>query len=347
MDGPQCTTSSRARQQDTTPYSRPLPALSATSPAAAASDATVSDADSNSIPTVARQVTRMVAMFWSPRAVLNAYPELQQAIEDGSEATLRAAASPAEKIYYGICEELERIRPDFFERLGAMESDSTRHVRKDLGYGQSGAKAEDNNKRKSIRGLFHPECARLLAPITVDFDDEEERRQFTECDNPPMTLSHWPRALYLDDNGDPTQPSKGLLQGDLLFKTVKAMLDSPLSVLPSTSVRTNAAKQGRKGIVHKYQLGVVTPALLAYAAVVVEHSNYIESYNQIRCYLESPKYQKTNKILLAWWNKYVTLPEFTTRNDATDGDEPTGMLLLLDAEIERDQGEARGSEDEE
>ncbi|KAF8696489.1 hypothetical protein RHS03_07854, partial [Rhizoctonia solani] len=90
----------------------------------------------------------MVAMFWSPQAVLNAYPELQQAIEDGSEATLRATALPAEKICYNICKELERIQPDFFEQLGAMESNSRRYVRQDLGVGQSGAKAEDNNKVK-------------------------------------------------------------------------------------------------------------------------------------------------------------------------------------------------------
>ncbi|CAE6452884.1 unnamed protein product [Rhizoctonia solani] len=339
MAGPQRTTPSRARQQDTTPYNRPPPAPLATVPTAVASDAALSDDDSSSIPTVARQITRMVAMFWPPRSVLNAYPDLQQAIEDGSEATLRAAASPAEKTYYDICDELERIRPDFFERLGTMGSDSRRQVRKDLSDEQSGAKAEDNNKvkhgivhwrkwspalvneSKTIRGLFHPECARLLAPITVDFDNEEERRQFTECDNPPMTSSHWPRALYLDSKGDPTQPSKGLLQGDLLYKTVKAILDSPSSVLPSTSARPNAAKQGRKGIAHKYQLGVVTPAFLAYAAVVLRFSlsseahfndtggtfNYIDFYNQIRCYLESPKYEKTNKILLAWWNNFSEL----------------------------------------
>ncbi|CAE6423515.1 unnamed protein product [Rhizoctonia solani] len=356
MAGPQRTTPSRARQQDIAPYNRPPPAPVATAPSTITSDATLSDDNSSSIPTVAHQVTRMVAMFWPPRATLNAYPDLQQAIEDGSEATLRAAASPVEKTYYDICDELERIQPDFFERLGAMGSDSRRQLRKGLSDGKSGAKAGDNNK-----GLFHPEYARLLAPITVDFDDEEERRQFTECDNPPMTSSHWPRALYLDDKGDPTQPSKGLLQGDLLYKTVKAILDSPSSVLPSTSARSNAAKQGRKGIAHKYQLGVVTPAFLAYAAVILRFSlsseshfndtggtfNYIDFYNQIRHYLESPKYEKTNKILLAWWNKKVFPNSVQTHNDATGGDEPSGMLSLLDAEMEREQSDSGGSEDEE
>ncbi|KAG8704511.1 hypothetical protein FRC11_009823, partial [Ceratobasidium sp. 423] len=338
MAGPQRATSSRARQQNTAPYNRLQPTPSATAPATAASDATLSDNDSSSLPTVARQVTRMVAMFWSPRAALNAYPDLQQAIEDGSEATLRATASPANKMYYDVCDELERIQPDFFERLGAMGSDSKRQVRKDLSDGQSGAKAEDNNKvknaivhwrkwspplvnePKTIRGLSHPECARLLAPITVDWDDEEERRQFTECDNPPMTSSHWPRALYL-----------------LLYNTVKAILESPSSVLPSTSARPNAAKQGRKGIAHKYQLGVVTPSFLAYTAVVLRFAlssethfndtggtfNYIDFYNQIRCYLEAPKYQKTNKVLLAWWNKKIFPNSIQTHNDATGGDEPT------------------------
>ncbi|QRW24743.1 hypothetical protein RhiXN_11655 [Rhizoctonia solani] len=125
--------------------------------------------------------------------------------------------------------------------------------------------------------------------------------------------------------------------------------------------KPDAAKQGRKGIAHKYQLVVITPALLAYAAVVLRFSlssethfndtggtfNYIDFYNQIRRYLESPKYQKTNKILLAWWNKKIFPNSVQSRNDATGGDEPTGMLSLLDAEIEREQGDMGGSEDEE
>ncbi|KDN34784.1 hypothetical protein RSAG8_12157, partial [Rhizoctonia solani AG-8 WAC10335] len=225
MAGPQRTTPSRARQQDITPYNCPPPAPLATAPTAVASDATLSDDNS---------------------AALNAYPDLQQAIEDGSEATLRAAASPVEKTYYDICDELERIRPDFFERLGAMGSDSRRQVRKDV----------------SI-----------------------------------------------------------------------------------------------KGIVHKYQLGVITPVFLAYAAAVLRFSlsseahfndtggtfNYIDFYNQIRCYLESPKYEKTNKILLAWRNKKVFPNLVQTYNDATGGEEPSGMLSLLDAEIEREQSDSGGS----
>ncbi|CAE6467748.1 unnamed protein product [Rhizoctonia solani] len=36
-----------------------------------------------------------------------------------------------------------------------------------------------------------------------------------------------------------------------------------------SSARSNAAKQGRKGIAHKYQLGVIMPVFRAYAAAVV------------------------------------------------------------------------------
>ncbi|CUA72489.1 hypothetical protein RSOLAG22IIIB_01160 [Rhizoctonia solani] len=95
----------------------PLVLVNKTSPTAAASDTALLDNDSSSIPTVTCQIKRMIAMFWPPRTALNAYPDLQQAIEDGWEATLRAAASPAEKTYNDIYDELERIWPNSFERL--------------------------------------------------------------------------------------------------------------------------------------------------------------------------------------------------------------------------------------
>ncbi|KAF8594583.1 hypothetical protein BDV93DRAFT_414854, partial [Ceratobasidium sp. AG-I] len=203
--------------------------------------------------------------------------------------------------------------------------------------GRSGAKAEDNNKvknaivhwrpwspplahePKSSRGLAHPQCARLLAPITVNWEDVEERRQFIECNNPPPTANHWPRMLYEDDMGDPKKPSKGLLRGPLLVDSAKAILQSPSSVLPSTSARPGAVRRGRKGVASKYQLDAVTPAFLAYVAVIVRFAlssedmfsddggtfKYVIFYMQIREYLEAPKHQATVAPLLAWWNRSV------------------------------------------
>jgi hypothetical protein len=51
------------------------------------------DSDRSPLPTDARQLTRMVAMFWSARAVLNAGAELRRARDSDSEDAVRDAAS--------------------------------------------------------------------------------------------------------------------------------------------------------------------------------------------------------------------------------------------------------------
>ncbi|QRW12574.1 hypothetical protein RhiLY_11573 [Ceratobasidium sp. AG-Ba] len=334
------------------------------------------DDDRTPLPTVARQITRTVAMFWSPRAALNSYAELQQAIEDGSDETLRAVAESTEKANYEVCDALKHLQPDLFKLLAAKDNHFARNVRRQLGDGQSGAKAEDNNKvkngithwrawtpslvnqPKSNRGLEHPECARLISPITVNWDDDEAKRQFMEASNPPLLSSHWPRVLYANETGGPKQPSKGLFEGQLLVDTAKAIIHSPSSVLPLTSVRPSAVRRGRKGVGHKYQMKAVTPAFLAYVAVILRFAlsseetfsddggtfNYIEFYNQLRQYLEAPKYQNSVKPLLAWWNRKLFPNSIQAHNDISNIDGPLGMLSLLDAEAEVAIGD--GSNDE-
>ncbi|KAG8730621.1 hypothetical protein FRC12_020156 [Ceratobasidium sp. 428] len=372
MAGPQRT--SRNRQSGISPYNQTVASTSTTQPTPADD---LFDDDRTPLPTVARQITRTVAMFWSPRAALNSYAELQQAIEDGSDETLRATAEPTETTNYEVCDALERLQPDLFELLAAKDSHFARNVRRQLGDGQSGAKAEDNNKVKSAiahwrtwtpplanqpkssRGLGHPECARLIAPITVNWDDDEAKRQFMEASNPPLLSSHWPRALYASETGDPKQPSKGLFEGQLLVDTAKAIVHSPSSVLPSTSVRSGTVRRGRKGVGHKYQMKAVTPAFLAYVAVILRFAlsseeifsddggtfNYIEFYKQLRQYLEAPKYQNTVKPLLAWWNKKLFPNSIQVHNDISDVDGPLGMLSLLDAEVEAATGDGSNDND--
>ncbi|KDN34052.1 hypothetical protein RSAG8_12859, partial [Rhizoctonia solani AG-8 WAC10335] len=172
-------------------------------PVPTASKATSSDEDCGSLPTIAHQVTHTVVMLWAPRAMLNAYPSLQQAIEDGSEATLHATASPVNKLNYEVCNELEHLQPDLFELLDMVILGG----RCGKSNAQSGVKAEDNSKvkntivhwrkwspslvgeDKTIRGLSHPECACLLAPITVEWDDEEHGHIGT-ISHTPIATSH-------------------------------------------------------------------------------------------------------------------------------------------------------------
>ncbi|KAG9085751.1 hypothetical protein FS749_004133 [Ceratobasidium sp. UAMH 11750] len=372
MAGPR--RASRTQQHNGSPYNRLPPSSSVAPQSPPVTDDL--DTDRSPLPTIVRQVTRTVAMFWSPRAALNSHTKLERAIADGSEETLRATASPADKINFEVCDALERLQPDLFELLATKDGHFARNVRSQLSDGRSGAKAEDNNKvknaivhwrtwspplvnvPKSSRGVVHLECARRLAPITVNWDDVEERRQFIECSNPPMIASHWPSALYLNESGDPKQPSKGLFQGQLLVDAAKAILESPSSVLPSTSARPGTVRRGRKGIGHKYQLDAVTPAFLAYVAVIVRFAlsseetfsddggtfNYVDFYTQLRQYLEAPKYQNSVKPLLAWWNKKLFSNSIQSYNEVA-GEGPVGTLSLLDAEVEAEEN-VSGDENE-
>ncbi|KAG9118758.1 hypothetical protein FRC07_006564 [Ceratobasidium sp. 392] len=327
------------------------------------------DSDRSPLPTNARQLTRLHAMFWSSRSMLNDGFELRKAIEEGNDYTLRATATKTKKLNYRLSEELDKLQPDLFPMLATSGNHFLRNVRKKLTEGCSGAKAEDNCKVKNAlahvwkwdpplkdlpkasRGLNHPGCAELLAPITVNMEDEEERRQFVECNNPPMLAKHWPGCIYKGGRGNAKEPSKGLLQGELMVATAKIIVKSPSSVLPSTSVRPGAPKRGRKGVATKYHMTKVTPAFLAYVAVILRFAlsseetfnedggtfDYTEFYSQLCEYLESPKFRTKTDTLIDWWNRALFPDSLHIDEDTGDsGGAHTGMLALLEAEAEEE-----------
>jgi hypothetical protein len=75
------------------PYTQPPPAAlpTATTISPEADELTSSRSP---LPTYARQVTRMNAMFWPSRGALGSGADMRRAIEDGSADTLRATALP-------------------------------------------------------------------------------------------------------------------------------------------------------------------------------------------------------------------------------------------------------------
>ncbi|CAE6473126.1 unnamed protein product, partial [Rhizoctonia solani] len=178
----------------------------------------------------------MVTMFWWARSLLNAGNQLRRSSDDSSEQALQVTSSALQKLYFDLCDELDRLQPDLFDLLASNNNFFMRNVRDKLSDGRTGAKAEDNHKvkhavpymrewapslidePKANRGLAHLECLFFLSPITVDWDNEEQRRKFRKSSNPPMVSSHWPRLLYPNGHGNRNKPSEGLLQGELLVK---------------------------------------------------------------------------------------------------------------------------------
>ncbi|KAG8694521.1 hypothetical protein FRC08_008439 [Ceratobasidium sp. 394] len=145
------------------------------------------DTERSPLPTDARQLTRMIAMSWSPRTLTSIAAKLRRARDDDSEQAWRDGASKTDRLYLNLYDELDRLQPDLFELLAEREGSFMRV----LTDGRNGAKAEDNFKvknalphlrkwdpplvdqPKTMRGLAHPECAFLLSPLSVDWNKEE------------------------------------------------------------------------------------------------------------------------------------------------------------------------------
>ncbi|KAG9080231.1 hypothetical protein FRC06_006915, partial [Ceratobasidium sp. 370] len=205
------------------------------------------DTERSPLPTDARQLTCMIAMSWNPRTLTNTATRLHRARDDNSEQALRDGASKANKLYLNLYDELDRLQPDLFEFLAERDG----HFMRNLTDGRNGAKAEDNFKvknalphlqkwnpplvdqPKTMRGLAHPECAYLLSPLTVDWDKEEEKRQFMECSNPPMESKRWCWFLWPEGKGDLNHPSTDMFKNQLLVDVANVILRSPSSVIPT------------------------------------------------------------------------------------------------------------------
>ncbi|KAG8728741.1 hypothetical protein FRC10_004612, partial [Ceratobasidium sp. 414] len=71
---------------------------------------------------------------------------------------------------------------------------------------------------RSTRGMKHRQCAMLLGPPTLDWEDEEAVTQFLGFGIPVMQASAWPTVLWADGKFDPARPATGLLEHEFLFR---------------------------------------------------------------------------------------------------------------------------------
>ncbi|KAG8728414.1 hypothetical protein FRC10_004997, partial [Ceratobasidium sp. 414] len=163
-----------------------------------------------------------------------------------------------------------------------------------LSEGQSNAKSEDMHKvkehigkwrdwvppmpdmdYKAQRGLNHEGCAYQLLEPTLEWEDEDIKTQFISFGNPAMDPSAWGRFLRPYGKYDATRPSLSLLKGEPLVKAGKAILLSPATANTCSTIPggSSAGTQGKQrcetiGLAKSYKLTEVTPAFIAYVAVV-------------------------------------------------------------------------------
>ncbi|KAG9090650.1 hypothetical protein FRC07_012046, partial [Ceratobasidium sp. 392] len=155
------------------------------------------DGELSPIPTDTRQLTCTVAMNWNTCLLLNAANHLHQAIALGTNQELHDSSAESLKYYFALHDKLDQLQPNLFDLLDKrLNSHFARNIRQKLSNGWSSTKAQDNNKvkhtiphlrkwepplvnqPKSTCGLAHPKCTFFLFPIIVDWNNQEQKRQF-------------------------------------------------------------------------------------------------------------------------------------------------------------------------
>ncbi|GAB1526439.1 hypothetical protein RhiTH_009606 [Rhizoctonia solani] len=328
-----------------------------------------SSCKAKSIPVISCQVTRLYEMFWPVIDVINMGKETQPMSAD-EKKSFKATLPQDQKRVFSLLEKIleedstliERVMRAPWEHTAALTCD----LKKLLGNGQSNGQSEDMGKvsqempgweamawdpplgDKPKRGMFHIQCAELLAPVQYDWVDPKVCNDFR---NGVLTATplQFPRHLWLSNGNfyDPQRPLDGLLQGEILICAAYCIMFSPTSV-KTMSASTTQISGARLAKV--YNLTKVTPAFIAYVAVVVHHAltteaifseicggfNYGVYYNQIRTFLEAPRFASRAKVLLDWWNKRL----FGLYNMGMHTLNKGGVSTLdeLDAEAEADPG---------
>ncbi|KAG9073540.1 hypothetical protein FS749_015027 [Ceratobasidium sp. UAMH 11750] len=328
----------------------------------------------------ARRLTRMINMFWCPNELLVLGKRLH-GMNAQAELNLRNTASDKTKELLALLDELNTLDPELMTRLTQASSNTAsilmRDAKKQLSEGQSNAKSEDMRKvkehigkwwdwtppmpdldDKAQRGMNHEGCAYRLSEPTLDWGNEEVKIQFMSFGNPAMDPSAWGRFLRPYGEYDASRPSVGLLKGELLVKAGRAILLSPATAntrltIPGTGNSTGTRgkrRRGTIGLAKSYQLTEVTPAFIAYVAVVVRHAltsdeffsencggfDYIEFYTEIREYLEAPKYRRRSAELLKWWNEQMFSDFKLLGTSAPSNRRQNGTLASLEAELEEE-----------
>jgi len=201
------------------------------------------------------------------------------------------------------------------------------------------------------RGLNHPDCARLLCPIDVDWDCEIARNRFRIELDPPMTAANWPAFLYENYKADSGNLAKGFMRSDILVCAARAVIFPP-SVANAADQPDHRSNRRSKADI--YEMEEVTPGFLAYIAVGVRYTlssettfnmrggtfNYRQFYVDLITYLNDPVCKNSTDRLMKWWNGCLFPPKGTIAGEA-----PSGMLARLRMQAQTEEQEVDSDED--
>ncbi|KAF8756043.1 hypothetical protein RHS01_04931 [Rhizoctonia solani] len=253
---------------------------------------------------------------------------------------------------------IERVMRAPWEHTAALTCD----LKKLLGDGQSNGRSEDMGKvSREMPGweamAWDPPLG--INPSVVCFisNAQSSLRQFNMTGSIQTTPLQFPRHLWLSNGDfyDPQRPSDGLLQGEILICRVLHNVFPHLcqndecvhySNQRGTWMLLQALEGGIIGLAKVYNLTKVTPAFIASTTLLQPRGDFFgnlwagsiteSTNNQIRTFLEAPRFASRAKVLLDWWNKRL----FGSYNMGMHTLNEGGVSTLdeLDAEAEADPG---------
>ncbi|KAG8989785.1 hypothetical protein FRB90_002070 [Tulasnella sp. 427] len=167
---------------------------------------------------------------------------------------------------------------------------------------------------KTRRGFNHPYIGSLLCPTSLDWNDDEIRRELRD---EVITVKHtlWPPFLYRDYAIDPDDLLDGLFESSVLLKAARHIFISPSSADEEGSRSTRAGNAALNGMTR------VTPASIAYVAT------------QVRFALSSDmvfgrKIKPAQFDLYAFYDNIIIGPSVETLDETGDDDGGTAAAIL-------------------
>ncbi|KAG1734273.1 uncharacterized protein EDB91DRAFT_1057000, partial [Suillus paluster] len=177
-------------------------------------------------------------------------------------------------------------------------------------------------KDKSMRGLNHPQLARLLCPRKkLDwFDDDPDSyaaMAALQAGEITMTAYNWPTFFYEHDIYDSAEKTNGLFRNHIVVRFYKHLFIGPSSVTNDSSNVRNSAKPSKN---RAWGLTAVNKYIIAYIHVIkyftissAQHwTRYIGDMDLDELLWAIVEMLDDDndpwvKDTLTWWNRYVSL----------------------------------------
>ncbi|CAE6433617.1 unnamed protein product [Rhizoctonia solani] len=310
---------------------------------------------------VGKYMCRMVSFNWNIRCTLDrGIARLACALPE-EERDLIQAATDREKEFDRCWDELIKNAPYLSDLI--MNCDDVDLVEMTFDYAKTTSRSEDNSwrtwnpplpKGKKGRGFAHPECQRMLCPISVNFADPKARDAFVLEKSPPATHHVWPRCGYAGYTGNIRSPGQGFLRSGLVKQGALSIMHSP-SEAEKLDNNDGLDRGTRPGFAETHAITQVTRPFLAYIATLLRYSlsdeqafringpfNYGQYYTDILEYLVDPMFKETSDELVGWWDDLI-FPDaqHVRRNPDLTG---TSMIERMRAQLEGSDDEAAESE---